>query len=164
MKNTLELNLKGLGQAHSHFVSEAEKRFTEVYGWTAKREEREKTLWDQVSTLHRELGEIREAVHENAREGREQRRSEMDGIRNFLESQKNEIGGLGTRLELLEARLEELHKNLREEFSRVHAQGGEVAVLKQGLENLHMGVQRAEGAVGAAMEKTRELSEGWSGA
>ena len=95
LKNTLELNLKGLGQAHSHFVSEAEKRFTEVYGWMAKREEREKTLWDQVGTLHRELGEVREAVHENAREGREQRRSEMDGIRNFLESQKMKLGDWG---------------------------------------------------------------------
>ena len=48
----------------------------------------------------------------------------MDGIRNFLESQKNEIGGLGTRLELLEARLEELHKNLREEFSLARVSEG----------------------------------------
>ena len=140
----MEHNLTGLGQAHSNFVNEAEKQFREVYGRIARLEEKERIILDQVGTLHRELGEVRGAVQENAREGREQCRNELTEVRNFLEGQQNEIVGLGIRMEILETKLEELHKNLREEFSRVHAQGGEVAVLKQGLENLHMGVQRAE--------------------
>ena len=69
LRGNVELNLTGLGQAHSHFVNEAEKQFREVHGRIARWEEREKILLDQVGTLHRELGEVREAVQENAREG-----------------------------------------------------------------------------------------------